>query len=121
VEFVADRRALVIMDNCEHLLADAADVGQRLVGSCPSLSVLANSRESLSIPDEHTYRVDSLGVSGAPQEPSGRPPSPTGPGWLRIGDGQLSTEGSPSPLSPKRRHGGSPAHRWRGPACGGLR
>ena len=54
MEFVADRRALVIMDNCEHLLADAADVAQRLVGSCPSLSVLANSRESLSIPDEHT-------------------------------------------------------------------
>ena len=50
MEFVADRRALVIMDNCEHLLADAADVAQRLVGSCPSLSVSANSRESLSIP-----------------------------------------------------------------------
>ena len=41
--------------------------------------------------------------------------------WRRSGDGQLPTERSPSPLSPKRRHGGSPAHRWRGPACGGLR
>jgi hypothetical protein len=41
--------------------------------------VLANCRQSLSIPDEHTYRVGSLGVSGAAQEPSGRPPAPTGP------------------------------------------
>ena len=70
VEFLSDRRGLLIMDNCEHLVVAAGDLAQRLTGSCARLSVLATSRESLSIPGEHTYGVGSLGVHGSPDEPS---------------------------------------------------
>ena len=51
------------MDNCEHLVADAADLAERLIASCPQLSLLATSRESLAVPAQEVYRLGSLGVA----------------------------------------------------------
>ena len=62
VEFLADRQALVIVDNCEHLIAAAADLAERLIGACAGLSVLSTSRESLAVPAEQVYRVGSMRV-----------------------------------------------------------
>ena len=54
--------AVVIFDNCEHLVADVADVIETLRRACPDLVVLATSREPLGLPGEVTWRVPSLAL-----------------------------------------------------------
>jgi predicted ATPase/DNA-binding CsgD family transcriptional regulator len=55
-----DRRFLLVLDNCEHVLAAAADVVSELLGRCPELVVLATSREPLRIPGEVVWRIPPL-------------------------------------------------------------
>jgi predicted ATPase/transcriptional regulator with XRE-family HTH domain len=58
---VGSRRMLLVLDNFEHLLDAAADVG-RLVASCPTLTVLVSSRAPLRVRGEHEYPVGPLGL-----------------------------------------------------------
>jgi predicted ATPase/class 3 adenylate cyclase/DNA-binding CsgD family transcriptional regulator len=58
--FIADRRMLIVLDNCEHLLDSAAALVTELLSHCPRLSLLATSREPISVSGEHTWRVPSL-------------------------------------------------------------
>src|SRR5918995_434120 len=44
VDFLRTRRMLVVLDNCEHLIAACADLVDTLLGSCEHLRVLATSR-----------------------------------------------------------------------------
>ncbi|MGH7729023.1 MAG: ATP-binding protein, partial [Vulcanimicrobiaceae bacterium] len=60
-------RALLIIDNCEHLLAPAARVVAAIVRACPGVVVLASSRQGLGVAGEATYRMPSLGVPSAEQ------------------------------------------------------
>ncbi len=60
VETLKKRALLLILDNCEHLIAACARLAQTLLQSCPHLHILASSRESLNIPGETIYRVPSL-------------------------------------------------------------
>jgi predicted ATPase/DNA-binding SARP family transcriptional activator len=60
-----DRRLLVILDNCEHVIGEAAKVADLLVRGCPRMTILATSREPLAIDGEHLYRVPSLSVPPA--------------------------------------------------------
>jgi len=57
-----DRELLLIMDNCEHLADDCAKLASELLRSCPSLRVLATSREPLRIDGEAVYRVPPLSL-----------------------------------------------------------
>jgi len=57
-----DRRALLVLDNCEHLVTAAADLTDSLLRRCPSLRVLATSREPLRVPGEVKWQVPSLAV-----------------------------------------------------------
>jgi DNA-binding SARP family transcriptional activator len=52
IEFLRGRRALVVLDNCEHLVAAAARIAQDLLESCAQLRILATSREGLAIAGE---------------------------------------------------------------------
>jgi len=63
VEFLRDREALVILDNCEHVIAAAASAAEALLLACPGIEVLATSRDRLGIPGELLWRVPSLGLS----------------------------------------------------------
>src|SRR5215510_9989956 len=54
------RQLLLIVDNCEHVIAEAARVVEALMRSCPRLSILASSRERLAIAGESVIRVPSL-------------------------------------------------------------
>ena len=45
---------LLVLDNCEHLLAGCASVATRLLGCCPELRILVTSREGLGVPGEVT-------------------------------------------------------------------
>jgi predicted ATPase len=58
---VLSRQELVlVLDNCEHLLAESGELAERVLGSCPDVRVLATSREGLGISGEITWRVPSL-------------------------------------------------------------
>src|SRR5262244_1136941 len=55
-----NRELLLIIDNCEHVIAEAARVAEALMRGCPRLSILASSRERLAIAGESVVRVPSL-------------------------------------------------------------
>jgi predicted ATPase/DNA-binding SARP family transcriptional activator len=65
-----DRQLLVILDNCEHVIGEAANVAHHLVRGCPRMTILATSREPLAIEGEHLYRVPSLFVPSAGADPN---------------------------------------------------
>jgi predicted ATPase/DNA-binding CsgD family transcriptional regulator len=58
--WLAARKALLVLDNCEHLVADCATFGQRILERCPQLNIIATSREPLGVPGEARWRVASL-------------------------------------------------------------
>ena len=60
-----DKRVLIIVDNCEHVLAAAATAVERIVAKCPSVVVLATSREPLMIRGERLVPVPSLSPDDA--------------------------------------------------------
>jgi predicted ATPase/DNA-binding CsgD family transcriptional regulator len=55
-----DRRVLVCLDNCEHLLEASAELVDTMLRTCPEVSVLATSREPLGVAGEMVWRVPSL-------------------------------------------------------------
>ena len=57
---IGDRRMLVVLDNCEHLLEVCAEVVTTLLGACPALTILATSREPIGVAGEVTWRVSML-------------------------------------------------------------
>ncbi|HXQ39359.1 MAG TPA: BTAD domain-containing putative transcriptional regulator, partial [Anaerolineales bacterium] len=64
INYLRSRTALVIFDNCEHLIDSCAQLIYSLLTSCANLSVLATSRESLRVSGEIPYRVPSLEIPG---------------------------------------------------------
>ncbi|MBE1489884.1 AfsR/SARP family transcriptional regulator [Plantactinospora soyae] len=60
VTALADRRLLLVLDNCEHVVADAARLTARLLGSCPKVRVLTTSREPLGLTGEALCPVSGL-------------------------------------------------------------
>jgi len=63
--YLGTEPALVVIDNCEHLIGGAAAFAQRLLRSTPGMAILATSREPLAIEGEVTWRVPSLGLPPA--------------------------------------------------------
>ena len=59
------RQALVLLDNCEHLVDACAGMCQRLLTACPELRILATSQEPLRIPQESVWQVAPLSVPPA--------------------------------------------------------
>ncbi|HEY4919912.1 MAG TPA: winged helix-turn-helix domain-containing protein [Xanthobacteraceae bacterium] len=55
-----DKHLLLIVDNCEHVLAETARIVERLLRHCPRICVLASSREALGLTGESVFRVPSL-------------------------------------------------------------
>jgi predicted ATPase/DNA-binding SARP family transcriptional activator len=77
VDQLRHRSLLMVLDNCEHLLAACARVVTAVLTGCPGVVVLATSREPLHVHGEYTFRVPSLAL-----------PSPD---WSRAADlSQLS-------------------------------
>ena len=62
-----ERRALLVLDNCEHLIDACARLVETLVHTCPSLTILATSRESLRIPGESLWPIPPMPVPAAGQ------------------------------------------------------
>jgi non-specific serine/threonine protein kinase len=72
LEYLSERRILLVLDNFEHLL-EAAPVVTELVSRCARLAVLVTSRTALRIQDERRFAVTPLatpGTTAAPGEPA---------------------------------------------------
>jgi len=82
-----DREALLVLDNCEHLVEGVVVLVERMLAACPGVTVLATSRARLLVPYERVFSVPGMTVSGdggdavelfaerAPR-PAGRPGRP---------------------------------------------
>jgi predicted ATPase/class 3 adenylate cyclase len=62
VEFLRAKQLLLVLDNCEHLLKPVARLVADIERACPSVRVLATSREGLNVAGEHLFVVSSLEV-----------------------------------------------------------
>lgn len=62
VAHLRDREILLVLDNCEHLLAACASAAARLLAACPSLRLLATSRELLGVDGEADSPVPPLSI-----------------------------------------------------------
>src|SRR5829696_5212626 len=62
---LAARRAVVVLDNCEHLLESAAQAAEALLQAAPHVTVLATSRAPLGLSGETDWRVPSLSLPTA--------------------------------------------------------
>jgi predicted ATPase/DNA-binding SARP family transcriptional activator len=69
VAVLRDRRAVLVLDNCEHLLDTIRDMIDVVLSSCPAVAVLATSREALGLPVEHVVRLAPLALPVPGQDP----------------------------------------------------
>ena len=65
VDFLCGRSTLVVLDNCEHVIEAAARTTQDLLELCPTLRILATSREGLGVPSEVMWPVPPLSLDDA--------------------------------------------------------
>lgn len=70
LRYLAGRRLLLVLDTCEHVVAEAARLAAGILAGAPDVRVLATSREALRVAGEHLLRVPGLAL------PAGDDPSP---------------------------------------------
>ena len=70
IDYFGSKAALVLLDNCEHLIEPCARLAEALLHACPKLKVVATSREGLGVPGESVWRVPSLPVPDPDRLPS---------------------------------------------------
>ena len=61
-DYLASKKVLLVLDNCEHLIEACAELAESLLRFCPGLCVLATSREALGITGEVAWPVPSLSL-----------------------------------------------------------
>jgi predicted ATPase/class 3 adenylate cyclase len=67
--YFRDRKALIILDNCEHLIEACAKLADLLLRSCKEVKILASSREALGLAGELAWHVPSLSLPDVKQLP----------------------------------------------------
>lgn len=60
VSYLSDKRILLILDTCEHVIDAAADLAFRIFAAAPQVHILATSREPLQVEGEHVYKLAPL-------------------------------------------------------------
>jgi predicted ATPase/DNA-binding winged helix-turn-helix (wHTH) protein len=61
IAYLRDKRILIILDTCEHLIGAVAALASQIFAAAPKVHILATSREALQLDAEHVYRLDPLG------------------------------------------------------------
>jgi class 3 adenylate cyclase len=61
-DYLKDRTVLILVDNCEHVLDEAARVVDTILRACPKVKIVATSREALGVGGEQSYRIPSLAL-----------------------------------------------------------
>ena len=62
LKYLHDKRLLLVLDNCEHLLDACASVVEQLLTQCEGVQVLATSREALNVPGEVMWRIPVMSL-----------------------------------------------------------
>jgi predicted ATPase/DNA-binding NarL/FixJ family response regulator len=70
--YLAERRLLLVLDNCEHLAVPAAELVEDLLRAAPGLAVLATSRQPLGVLGEHVFAVPPMRVPAGERPPDAR-------------------------------------------------
>jgi predicted ATPase/DNA-binding winged helix-turn-helix (wHTH) protein len=70
VAAVRDKRMLLLLDNCEHVIEKVASLAAALLSGAPDVSILATSREPFGVPGEREYHLASLGIPQASSRPA---------------------------------------------------
>lgn len=65
VEVLQSRRLLIVLDNCEHVLAPIRDVADAVLRACPGVRIVATSREPLGVEGETVWPLGPLPLPGA--------------------------------------------------------
>src|SRR4029079_8395429 len=65
IEYLRGRAALLVLDNCEHLVAAVARAAHDVLESCPQARIWATSREGLAVPGEVLWPVPPLALDDA--------------------------------------------------------
>ena len=65
VDYLADRRLLLMLDNCEHVAVAAAEIAAELLGACPGILIVATGRQPLHVPGEQLFPVAGLQLDAA--------------------------------------------------------
>jgi predicted ATPase/DNA-binding SARP family transcriptional activator len=65
-----NRKLLLVLDNCEHVISAAAQLAARLVSECPGVRIVATSREPLAVAGERVVRLEPLSTTANGSEPS---------------------------------------------------
>ena len=60
IAYLRDKRILLILDTCEHLIEAIAALAASIMKAAPQVHILATSRETLRVEGEHVYRLDAL-------------------------------------------------------------
>jgi non-specific serine/threonine protein kinase len=68
-EAIGADRALLVLDNCEHLVEACAELAAALLRGCPNVQLLATSRQSLAVPGELAWRLASLSTPPPEEAP----------------------------------------------------
>src|SRR3989440_2270089 len=93
------KHALIVLDNCEHVIQAAASMGEALVAGGARVRVLATSREPLRVIEEHIYRVPGLDV---PAEDTLDAEEVSRHGAVRLFDVRAHTAGPGDVADPRR-------------------
>ena len=64
LEHLHDKKLLLVLDNCEHLIDACATLVERMLGDCPDVTILATSREPLGVAGEKAWALPSLSLPG---------------------------------------------------------
>lgn len=62
IDHLRSREALLLIDNCEHLVAACASLAESLLQACPGMRIMVTSRESLGVPGEYVWNVPPLSL-----------------------------------------------------------
>ena len=60
ISYLRDKRLLLVLDTCEHLIEAVAALASMIFAAAPQVHILATSRETLQVDGEHVYRLDPL-------------------------------------------------------------
>jgi predicted ATPase len=94
---------LLVVDNCEHVIDDAAELAQLVTARCPQVRVLSTSREPLALHGERVFPIGSLAMPSPASEPSAWSSSASVRLFLPRRDGARLGDGHPASIEEPQR------------------
>ncbi|MCW1967846.1 MAG: NB-ARC domain-containing protein, partial [Anaerolineae bacterium] len=79
LQYLRDKRLLLVLDNCEHLIDACASAAEQLLTQCEGVQVLATSREALNVSGEVVWRIPVMSLPSPSRAAAMTSLSPVGP------------------------------------------